>query len=130
MPGTLDSKFGLSTGMSRPRRSVPNTSVIASNGQTVLAGAVSDALGRAHQHRLAVDQAEHLVVRGLRAGLDAGAAAQAFALIDERMQRGGLGHAGGDGLLLRTAVTRLDALLPLDINRHGDRQREPVERKR
>ncbi len=36
IPGTLDSKLGLSTGMSRPRRSVPNTKVMASNGQAVL----------------------------------------------------------------------------------------------
>ena len=32
MPGTLVSKFGFTRGMSTPRRSLPNTSVIAATG--------------------------------------------------------------------------------------------------
>ena len=51
-----------------------------------LARAMSDAVGRADQHRLAVDQAEHFVVRLFRAGFDTRSAAETFAGIDERMQ--------------------------------------------
>ena len=36
MPGTVDSNFGVRMGMSTPRRSLPNTSVMALTGQAVL----------------------------------------------------------------------------------------------
>ena len=35
MPGTVDSKLGLSSGMSMPRCAEPNTSVIASTGHAL-----------------------------------------------------------------------------------------------
>ena len=36
MPGTVDSKVGVTSGMSIPRRSLPKTSVMASTGHAVL----------------------------------------------------------------------------------------------
>jgi hypothetical protein len=72
-----------------------------------LAGAVPDALARADQHGLAVDQAEHIVVRGFRAGFDAGSAAEALRGIDDRVQRCGLGHPGGHAFLLRLQAAQM-----------------------
>jgi hypothetical protein len=51
-----------------------------------LACTMSDAVGWTHEHCLAIDQAQHFVMRLLGAGFDACSAAQAFGRVDERMQ--------------------------------------------
>ena len=92
-----------------------------------LARTVSDAVGRTDQHRFAVDEAEHLMMRLFRAGFDARSAAEAFTGIDDRMQRGRFRHAGRDRLRMRAAMARLDAPLPPQVRPEDHHQRRPIE---
>jgi len=74
-----------------------------------------DAVRGAYQDGLAADEPEHLVRRLFRARLDAGAAAQAFARVNERMQRRRFGESRSDGLHVGHAVPLVYTVLPKQV---------------
>jgi hypothetical protein len=95
-----------------------------------LARAMADAIVGADEHCLAVDEAQHIMMRGLRAGLDARSATEALACIDERMQRSRFGHTGRHRLLQRVKVTRMGAPLAPEIEGYHHRKRDYVNSER
>ena len=92
MPGTLVSNCGDTSGMSMPRRSVPNTSLMASNGQ-------------AAKHAPWPMQAAALISVALPATMPSACSGQALTHDDEPMQRTGSTTGCSDGGSTSPAAT-------------------------
>ncbi len=97
------------------------------DGASRAAGAVADALGGAHEARLAADQAEYVVLRLFRAGADAGAAADALQRIHDRMQRSRFQEAGAHRLLVRAQAPVVQPAPAPGIDAERQQDRDEVD---
>src|SRR5262249_43832794 len=96
------------------------------HGAGGLAGAMADAIRRAHELRATPDDAEHVMVRLFGARLHTRPAADAARRIDDRMERGGVVEPGGARALVRIGALFFETGAPAQEPRQQGKRRQAV----